>query len=146
MSRDSLRTLSLRVEGQPHTVKGFTVTQWDVSALEPGSDGPYVLDLQLYMTERAAYRHNLGAGSPRLFVRCEECEAIMFPDAVTASQEVAAGWMDGERLVLDVAMPLAIQLWLEAYLVRHGEGDDGARKKKRKGAGRAKETDQENPV
>lgn len=146
MSKESLRTLSLRVEGQPRTVKGFTVTQWDVTALEPGSDGPYVLGLQLYMTERAAYRHNLGAGSPRVFVRCEEHDAIMFPDAVTASQEVAAGWMDGERLVLDVAMPLAIQLWLEAYLVRHGEGDDGARKKKRKGTGRAKEIDQENPV
>lgn len=146
MSKESLRTLSLRVEGQPRTVKGFTVTQWDVTGLEPGGSGPYVLDLQLYMTERAAYRHNLGAGSPRLFVRCEQRETLMFPDAVTASQEVAAGWMDGERLVLDVAMPLAIQLWLEAYLARHGEGDDGARKKKRKGAGRAKEIDQENPV
>nr|WP_297456888.1 DUF3305 domain-containing protein [uncultured Halomonas sp.] len=143
MPSDSLRTLSLRVEGRPHTVKGFTVTQWDVTALEPGSVGPYVLGLQLYMTERAAYRHNIGAGSPRLFVRCEERDDVVFPDALTASQEVAAGWMDGERLVLDVAMPLAIQAWLEAYLVRHGEGDDGARKKKRKGAGRAREIDRE---
>ena len=142
MSSDSLRSLSLRVEGRPHTVKGFTLTQWEVTALTPGDDGPYTLGLQLYMTERAAYRHNLRAERPRLFVRCEERDDIVFPDALSASQEVAAGWMDGERLVLDAAMPLAIQVWLEAYLARHGEGDDAGRKKKRKAAGRARELGQ----
>ncbi len=139
MSNDSLRTLSLRVESQPHHVKGFTVNQWHVAALEPGDAGPHVLDLQLYMTERVAYRHNLQAAQPRLFVRCETRDEHVFPDAITASQEVAAGWMDGERLVLDAAMPLAMQVWLEAYLARHGEGEDGGRKKKRKGAGRARD-------
>ena len=139
MSQSSLRAVSLRIEGQPCTVKGFTVLQWRISDFEPGDRGPTTLGLQLYMTERVAYRHNLNADRPRLFVRCEERSDAAFADAITASQEVAAGWMDGERLVLDVAMPLAIQAWIEAYLVRHGEGVDPGRKKKRKGAGRARE-------
>lgn len=139
MSQSSLRSVSLRIEGQPYTVKGFTVLQWQICEFEPGDKGPITLSLQLYMTERVAYRHNLSAEHPRLFVRGEERDGAVLADAITASQEVAAGWMDGERLVLDVAMPLAIQLWIEAYLIRHGEGEEPGRKKKRKGAGRARE-------
>lgn len=139
MSHSSLRTVSLRIESQPYTVKGFTVLQWHVSDFEPGDEGPIKLNLQLYMAERIDYRHNLNAERPRLFVRCEKRNTVMLADAITASQEVAAGWMDGERLVLDVAMPLAIQAWIEAYLIRHGEGQEPGRKKKRKGAGRARE-------
>lgn len=146
MSSASLRTLSLRLAGEPCSVKGFTTTQWRVSALEPGDGGPHVLDLQLYMTERTAYRHNLSAGHPNLFVRCEERDGAARPDALTASQEVAAGWMDGDRLVLETAMPLAVQLWIEAYLARHGEAPDEGRKKKRKGAGRARELNREGPA
>ena len=107
--------------------------------LEPGDSGPHVVDLQLYMTERTAYRHNLTAEQPRLFLRCAEDQGTARPEAITASQEVAAGWMDGDWLVLDTPMPLAIQAWIEAYLVRHGEAPDEGRKKKRKGAGRARE-------
>ncbi|SHE93975.1 Protein of unknown function [Modicisalibacter ilicicola DSM 19980] len=138
MTSASLRTLSLRLEDEQRTVKGFTSTQWHVAMLEPGDNGPHAVDLQLYMTERAAYRHNLNAERPRLFVRCSERQGAASPEAITASQEVAAGWMDGDWLVLDTSMPLAIQAWIEAYLVRHGEAPDEGRKKKRKGAGRAR--------
>ena len=63
------------------------------------------------------------------------------PTAITASQDVAADWMDGEQQVLEAPMPLAIQVWIEAYLARHGEAPMEERKKKRKGAGRAREMD-----
>lgn len=147
MTSTSLRTLSLQLEAVQRTAKGFITTQWQVAQLEPGDQGPDVLELQLYMTERLAYRHNLSSERPRLFVRCDERQSGNHNEtqgeanasAISASQEVAAGWMDGDWLVLDATMPLAIQLWLEAYLVRHGEAPDEGRKKKRKGAGRARE-------
>jgi hypothetical protein len=139
MTSDASRHLSLRIDAETRTVKGFTVTQWQVVELAPGDAGPQVLALQLYMTERTAYRHNLTAAQPRLFLRCDDSQTPVVAGAITASQEVAAGWMDGDWLVLDTPMPLAVQAWLEAYLVRHGEAPDEGRKKKRKGAGRARE-------
>ncbi len=135
----SQTTLSLDLGVESRQVKGFTSTQWRITALSPGDAGPWVLRLQLLMTERAAYRFNLQAGTPRLFVRCGESGTIPDPSAITASQDVAAAWLDGEQQVLEVEMPLAIQAWIEAYLVRHGEAPEEGRKKKRQGAGRARE-------
>ena len=135
----SQTTLSLDLDVESRQVKGFTSNQWRITALSPGDAGPWVLRLQLFMTERAAYRFNLEAGKPRLFVRCGESGVTPEPSAITASQDVAAAWLDGEQQVLEVEMPLAIQAWLEAYLARHGEAPDEGRKKKRQGAGRARE-------
>ncbi|MEQ6917444.1 DUF3305 domain-containing protein [Halomonas aquatica] len=138
-SISSHRPLSFEVAGEPLVIKGFPTTRWRVVDLAPGEAGPWTLELQLYMTERAAYRFNLTSRSPRLFIRAGEAGATPRPDAITASQEVAAGWLDGEHRVLEVNMPLAIQAWLEAYLALHGEAPDEGRKKKRRGAGRARE-------
>jgi hypothetical protein len=135
----SRKYLSFSLVAEQKRIKGFTATQWHIHDLAPGDTGPQVLALQLYMTERAAYRFNLNSPSPRLFVRAGFSGQAPDPTALTASQEVAAGWMDGEQQVLEVAMPTAIQLWLEAYLAHHGEAPDEGRKKKRKGAGRAQE-------
>ncbi|QJQ96620.1 MULTISPECIES: DUF3305 domain-containing protein [Halomonadaceae] len=139
MSSASLRHLSLTLAGENKTVNGFTLMQWRIAHFAPGEQGPYVLDLQLYMTERTAYRFNLNSSSPRLFVRCGFTGRAPVPDAITASQDVAAAWMDGEQQVLETPMPMALQVWIEAYLAHHGEGPDPGRKKKRKGAGRARE-------
>lgn len=136
---NSRRTLSFDLNSETYHIKGFTSTQWHINRLSPGDDGTFVLDLQLLLTERAAYRFNLSAGTPRLFVRCGDSGGLPSPAAITASQDVAASWLDGEHQVLEVEMPLAIQLWLEAYLSRHGEAPAEGRKKKRKGAGRARE-------
>lgn len=136
---NSHRTLSLDIASETRRIKGFSATRWQIVDLVPGDSGPWVLALQLYLTERAAYRFNLDAGTPRLFVRCGESSGEPRPSAITASQDVAASWLDGEQQVLEVAMPLAIRAWLEAYLARHGEAPDEGRKKKRKGAGRARE-------
>lgn len=135
----SHRILSLDLASESRRVKGFGSTQWRIVDLTPGDGGPWVLELQLYLTERAAYRFNLGAGTPRLFVRCGESGEPPHPSAITASQDVAASWLDGEQQVLEVEMPLALQAWLEAYLARHGDAPDEGRKKKRKGPGRARE-------
>ncbi|MDZ7852919.1 MAG: DUF3305 domain-containing protein [Halomonas sp.] len=137
----SMRSLSFDVVGEPLSIKGFTTTRWGIIELVPGQAGPWTLDLQLYMTERAAYRFNLTSGTPRLFVQAGEAGAKPVPAAITASQDVAASWLDGEHRVLEVDMPLAIQAWMEAYLAHHGEAPEEGRKKKRKGAGRAREAE-----
>ncbi|GGX78752.1 hypothetical protein GCM10007160_02520 [Litchfieldella qijiaojingensis] len=139
MTFTSMKPLSFDLASESRQVKGFTTTHWRVVELQPGERGPWALDLQLYLTERAAYRFNLSARTPRLFVRCGEAGQAPRPSAITASQEVAASWLDGEQQVLEADMPLAIQAWLEAYLARHGEAPPEGGKKKRKGAGRAQE-------
>ncbi|GAA0571382.1 DUF3305 domain-containing protein [Halomonas salifodinae] len=133
-------SLSFDLSSVPVTIKGFTRLRWKIVDLTPGEAGPCCLTLQLLMTERAAYRFNLASAAPRLFLRAGDSDTPEpQPSAITASQEVAAAWMDGEQCVLEVAMPLAIQAWIEAYLARHGEAPPEGRKKKRQGAGRARE-------
>lgn len=142
---DNLRTLSVTLAAEPKQMKGFTLTQWRIAQLTPGDQGEHVLGLQLTMTERAAYRFNLSSSSPRLFVRAGFTGQAPRPDAISASQDVAAGWLDGEQQVLETAMPVAIQVWIESYLARHGEAPVQGRKKKRKGAGRAQPTPSAEP-
>ena len=78
--------------------------------------------LNLCRAERSDYRFNLSSQSPHLFFVCEEGpESQLKPLLITASQIVAAGYMDGDYQVLHIAMPLAVQAWLEAYLGREGE-------------------------
>ncbi|MGO2240437.1 MAG: DUF3305 domain-containing protein [Halomonas sp.] len=136
---DNLRSISITLVAEAKQVKRFTLTQWRIAELALGDQGPIALQLQLSMTERAAYRFNLTSSAPRLFVRAGFTGQAPQPDAITASQDVAAGWMDGEQQVLEALMPMAIQIWIENYLARHGEAPVEVRKKKRKGAGRAKE-------
>lgn len=79
--------------------------------------------LELHRDERAAYRFNLGSAEPKLFVNCNADESgRMEPKLITASQDIAASYMDGgEEDVFSVAMPAAIQCWIEAFIARHGE-------------------------
>ena len=133
------RPLSVTITPQDKVIKGFRQRSWAVERLEPGDQGPSVVTLVLSLTERAAYRFNLQAAAPRLFIRAGHSDGEPHIDAVTASQDVAANWMDGEHRVLATEMPLAIQAWIEAYLVAHGDAPIEGRKKKRKGAGRARE-------
>jgi len=137
----NLRPIGVTLVAREHHIRGFRATQWQIDSLVPGDEGDATLWLQLTMTERAAYRFNLASGNPRLFVRAGFAGGPAEPTAITASQDVAADWLDGEQQVLEAAMPLAIQVWIEAYLARHGEAPMEERKKKRKGAGRAREMD-----
>lgn len=103
--------------------------------------------LELHRDERAAYRFNLGSAAPKLFVNCNADESgRMEPKLITASQDVAASYMDGgEEDVFSIAMPTAIQCWIEAFIARHGEPEiqlgkgrhrdhDGARKQGKRNA------------
>ncbi|WP_240407774.1 DUF3305 domain-containing protein [Halomonas sp. JS92-SW72] len=135
-----LRPVGITLTAREHTINGFRATQWHIAELTPERGGDATLWLQLTMTERAAYRFNLSSGNPRLFVRAGFTGGPASAAGITASQDVAAAWMDGEQQVLEAPMPLAIQVWIEAYLARRGEAPVEERKKKRKGAGRARET------
>ena len=101
------------------------------------------LSLVLYRDERDAYRFNLSSSNPRLFVNCNaDDDGFMEPQVVTASQDVAASYMDGgEEDVFSIAMPLAIQCWIEAFIARHGEPDMmlGKSRRRRHGGGRKEE-------
>lgn len=118
----------------------WTTTQWQLSGfdLQPESDHPRLVVLQLHRDERTDYRFNLSSKQPKLFLVLDTMESEDEPNLVvlTASQSVAGQYMDGDYLVLSNDMPLAVQAWMEAYIGRHGELLE-QRRKKRKGAGRA---------
>lgn len=100
------------------------------------------LSLELFRDERAAYRFNLSASDPRLFVICSEEDALMQPYLVTASQDDASSYMDGgEEDVYSIAMPEAIQCWIEGFIGRHGEPELEAGKSKRRHHGKRKSSD-----
>lgn len=91
--------------------------------LAPEADRSHAVTLVLHRDERAAYRFNLTSARPMLFVPCGiDATGAMAPMLVTASQDVAACYMDtSEETVFSIEMPAAIQCWIEAFLVRHGE-------------------------
>lgn len=136
---DNQRPFSVVLTEDFKQVGRFSIRQWRLDQLAPGEQGPNVVWLQLSMTERSAYRFNLRSETPQLFVRAGFSGDVPAPEAISASQEVAAGWMDGEQQVFEAPMPMAIQVWIEGYLARHGEAPVEGRKKKHKGAGRGRE-------
>lgn len=96
------------------------------------------LALELHRDERAAYRFNLASRSPRLFVHCNADDSgRMAPALLTASQDVAACYMDGgEEDVFSFPMPVAIQCWIEAFIAHHGEPDIALGKSHRRQRGK----------
>lgn len=130
--QSNLRPIGVTLVAEQAGSGAFRLTQWRIARLTPGDQGSPTLWLQLAMAERAAYRFNLASGAPRLFVRAGFSGAPAEPAAITASQELAAAWMDGEQQVLEAPMPLAIQAWIEAYLARHGEAPELSRRQGRR--------------
>ncbi|YCO05318.1 DUF3305 domain-containing protein [Vibrio sp. VNB-15] len=118
----------------------WVTTQWQLTEFEisPTEDTQHVCLLQLHKDERTDYRFNLSSQQPKLFLVMDNVDSGDTPmiQLLTASQTVAAQYMDGDNLVLSNDMPLAIQAWMEAFIGRHGELLE-VRRKKRKGAGRA---------
>lgn len=115
--------------------------QWFGVDLSPNSstqDHPMFRALELHKDERTDYRFNLSSQSPKLFLALEFLETDSEPKiaSLTASQSVAACYMDTDYLVLSLDMPLPIQAWMEAFIGRHGELLE-VRKKKRRGVGRS---------
>ncbi|AXY01067.1 DUF3305 domain-containing protein [Vibrio alfacsensis] len=118
----------------------WVTTQWQLMAFDiaPTEETQHVCLLQLHKDERSDYRFNLSSQQPKLFLVMDNEDSGEQPtiQLLTASQTVAAQYMDGDNLVLSNDMPLAVQAWMEAFIGRHGELIE-VRRKKRKGAGRA---------
>ncbi|MDP2571707.1 DUF3305 domain-containing protein [Vibrio penaeicida] len=134
---ENLWTIECQLESQ-NVGEGRWVTQqweWKGVDLKPTEPNPLTLALELYKDERTDYRFNLSSVQPKLFLALENLDTLE-PVKLTASQSVAASYLDGDYLVLSIEMPLPIQAWMEAFIGRHGELLEQKRKK-RKGAGRA---------
>lgn len=118
----------------------WTTIQQQLSGfnLKPEQQSDQLTILQLHKDERTDYRFNLSSQQPKLFLVLDTFDGDEQAKIVslTASQNVASRFMDGEYLVLSDDMPLAVQAWMEAYIGRHGELLE-MRRKKRKGAGRS---------
>ncbi|MBC5850933.1 DUF3305 domain-containing protein [Vibrio metschnikovii] len=118
----------------------WVTSQWQLSGFElmPQVEFKARAVLELFRDERSDYRFNLSSREPKLFVIVENSTDDDQPKLVciTASQGVAARYMDSDYVVLSEPMPLAVQAWIEAFIGREGELLD-YRSKKRKGAGRS---------
>lgn len=124
--------------------RGWETERWSIRDLYPDAekkDGYSSLTLDLHKDERTAYRFNLNSESPHLFVLCDEDEANgdLIPVHMTASQDEASSYMDGEHQMLETPMPAAVQCWIDSYLGIHGELIDEGKKKKKRGKGRSSE-------
>lgn len=136
----------MQISLQHETVltRGWETERWSIRDLYPDSEqkeGYSSLTLDLHKDERTAYRFNLNAESPHLFVLCDEDETngTLTPIHITASQDEASSYMDGEHQMLETPMPPAVQCWIDTYLGIHGELIDEGKKKKKRGKGRSSE-------
>ncbi len=79
------------------------------------------MELRLYKDGSEGYWYNLLSDKPFLFVICdgEEGERDIEPGFITANQDEATGYMESDRMVLSIAMPLEIREILERYVVSH---------------------------
>lgn len=140
--------LQISLKSETVEVNGWESERWQINELLPHQDpnglekdGNYHLTLDLHKDERTAYRFNLNSASPHLFILCHEDEVAggFTPVNITASQDDAASFMDGEHQLLEYPMPEALQCWIDTYLGIHGELIDEGKKKKKKGKGRSSE-------
>ncbi|WP_318474514.1 DUF3305 domain-containing protein [Photobacterium leiognathi] len=135
-----------RLQAEERKVGRWTTLAWSIEDLclnekdrpevelaEMG-EGYYMMPLELFRDERMEYRFNLNAQDPHLFFVCAEEDEQLKPVLMTAAQGVAARYMDGDYVVLHIQIPLPIQVWMEAYLGRHGELEEC----KRRGSGKGK--------
>lgn len=79
------------------------------------------LVLKLYKDGTEGYWYNLLSDTPYLFVVCdgEEGEMDVEPGFITANQDEATGYMESDRIVLSIAMPVEICDIVERFVVSH---------------------------
>lgn len=89
------------------------------------------LQLHLYKDGSEGYWYNLLSETPFLFVICdgELGDHSVEPGMVTANQDEATGYMESDRMVLSIPMPVEIRDLLENYVISHYQPEI---KKKRK--------------
>lgn len=136
--------MQIALQHESILTRGWETERWSIKELMPDvakREGYNDIELELHKDERTAYRFNLNSASPHLFVLCNEDETDNALTAIhiTASQDEAASFMDGEHPILETPMPAAVQCWIDNYLGIHGELIDEGKKKKKKGKGRSSE-------
>lgn len=91
------------------------------------------LVVHLYKDGSEGYWYNLLSDEPYLFVVCEgeQGEQEVEPAFVTANQDEASGYMESDRLVLSVPMPVDIRNILERYVVSHYVPETKRKRKRR---------------
>ncbi len=121
-------------------ISGWKTQRWALSDIvfpiskAQLSAAAYQLPLHLYKDERADYRFNLNAKEPKLFFIFNSVQDEMLkPVKLTAAQSCAASFHDAEGQIFSIPMPLAVQVWMEAFMARHGEAESGLRKKRKGG-------------
>lgn len=123
------------LEKQVTESRGWPSVSWkvaEISAVKPEGREAFQLCLQLHRDERIAYRFNLSAQAPTLFVICEEVESgRLEPRKLSVAQDLAADHLDAGQPVLSIPMPQAIYVWLEKYMALHGELEDPKAGKRR---------------
>ena len=123
------------LERQETLSRGWPSVSWkvaEVSNVPLDSNEAFNLVLELHRDERIAYRFNLSAQSPTLFILCEELEANHWvPRKLTVAQDLAADYLDAGQPVLSIPMPESIYLWLERFMAKHGELEDPKAGKRR---------------
>lgn len=120
--------LWLRLHKHETLSRGWPSISWSVAELSvqplPAEEA-VCLWLQLWRDERMAYRFNLSAENPRLFVVCEEvAPGQMCARKLTVCQDVAADYMDANQPVLSIPLPAPIAAWMERFMAHHGEVED----------------------
>ncbi|RAU18580.1 DUF3305 domain-containing protein [Nitrincola tibetensis] len=127
--------LWVRLEKHEKLSRGWPCITWSVAevyAKDPQRSDAHMIWLQLFRDERIAYRFNLSAETPKLFVVCEEVSSeLSLPRKLTCAQDVAADYMDANQPVLSIPLPEAIHAWLEAFMAEHGEVEDPKANKRR---------------
>lgn len=130
--------------------RGWPSVSWSISQIStvrPDNPEACQLCLQLHRDERIAYRFNLSAQAPTLFVICEEVDAGKWvPRQLSVAQDLAADHLDAGQPVLSIPMPQAIYVWLEQFMAQHGELEDPKAGKRRRRAQASAETSVETSV
>lgn len=128
---ESIWPIAFRLVSEEKQIGRWTTLSWSVEDVclygedkkeeLAQSEGGYLLPLHLYRDERTEYRFNLSSQDPHLFIICEEENEQLKPLLITAAQNVAGSYMDGDYQVLHITTPFQVQAWMEAFIGRHGE-------------------------
>lgn len=91
------------------------------------------LIVHLYKDGNEGYWYNLLSEKPYLFVVCDgdQCDMDIEPAFITANQDEATGYMEVDRLVLSVPMPVEICSILENYVISHYLPQEKKKRKRR---------------
>jgi len=99
------------------------LTQAEISQIESSGDIYLLpnLQLQLYPLHCDSYYHNLSSEQPMAYLVCslQEGDAEPQPLLLTVDYDEAASYMETGEEVYTTALPEALCLWLEQFVLTH---------------------------